>query len=108
MELTDLEAGLLAPLGHLFSQEEIREVGWVFTEESSRRAPDLLPRAVTARPLAEGYSTEDLLKDNSQMEAVSGQPNVNVVDIGTGEGTESLSVPSSARRWRRPATASPW
>ncbi|MFC9234977.1 hypothetical protein ACFTZK_00540 [Streptomyces decoyicus] len=92
MELTELEAGLLAPLGHMFSEEEIREVGRVFTEESSvRHAPELFPQTLAARPLNEGYSTADLMKDLPQMEDVSAQPNINVVDIGTGEGDESLA-----------------
>ncbi|UQI46006.1 hypothetical protein M1P56_17440 [Streptomyces sp. HU2014] len=91
MELTDLEARLLAPLGHMFSEEELREVGRVFTEESSvRHAPQVFPQTLVARPLAEGYSTADLVKDLPQMEDVSAQPNINVVDIGAGEGEENL------------------
>ncbi|AZQ74371.1 hypothetical protein EKH77_26990 [Streptomyces luteoverticillatus] len=92
MELTDLEARLLVPLGHLLSEEEIREAGRVFAEESSvRHAPELFPQTLAARPLDEGYSVTDLIKDLPQMEDVSAQANVNVVDIGAGEGDECLA-----------------
>ncbi|WP_432096158.1 hypothetical protein [Streptomyces sp. bgisy100] len=92
MELTDLEAGLLAPLGHLLSEEDIREIGRVYTEEASvRHAPQLFPQTVTARPLAEGYATEDLLKDLPETQDISAQPNVNVVDVGATEVPEELN-----------------
>ncbi|MFD9415338.1 hypothetical protein ACFWC9_11565 [Streptomyces goshikiensis] len=55
-----------------------------------RHAPQVFPQTLVARPLADGCSAADLLKDLPQMEDVSAQPNVSVVDIGTGEGEENL------------------
>ncbi|WP_330333325.1 hypothetical protein OHS33_28835 [Streptomyces sp. NBC_00536] len=93
LELTDLEAGLLRPLEYVFSEQEIRELGRVYAEEaSSRRMDEIFPPSLTGRSAAEGYSFADLLKDLPTMSDASSQANVQVVDVGAGEGTESFDT----------------
>ncbi|MFI1259014.1 hypothetical protein ACH4U6_35315 [Streptomyces netropsis] len=84
LELTDLEASLLAPLAHMLSQEEIRELGRVYAEEgTARQTTEMFPQVLAGRKLDEGYSLADLLEDLPTMASVSTQPNVHVVDIAS-------------------------
>ncbi|WAL93642.1 hypothetical protein [Streptomyces sp. Je 1-369] len=93
LELTDLEAGLLRPLEYALDEQEIRELGRVYAEEaSSRSLEEIFPAALAGRPVAEGYSVADLLKDLPEMGDASSQANVHVVDIGTGEETEPFDT----------------
>ncbi|WP_285500782.1 hypothetical protein [Actinokineospora sp. NBRC 105648] len=93
LERTDLEAGFLRPLEYVLSVQEIRELGRVYAEEaSSRRMDEIFPPALTGRSIAEGYSVADLLKDLPTMTGASSQANVNVVDVASGEGTQSLDT----------------
>jgi hypothetical protein len=87
LELTPLEAGLLGPLGYLLSPQEIGEVGCVYAEEAAAgRAQGVLPGALAARPLEQGYAADDLFAALAAMDDPRGQPNVQVVDAATTTG----------------------
>ncbi|MFI1676308.1 hypothetical protein [Streptomyces sp. NPDC020607] len=81
LELTDLEAGLVGPLQRLLSEEELRDFGRVYEEESAGRV-HVFPDSLASRPVEEGYSAADLFADVPRLhEEVAAQPNVNVVDL---------------------------
>ncbi|WP_051852977.1 Kelch repeat-containing protein [Streptomyces aureocirculatus] len=97
-ELTDLEGMLLAPLAHMLSQDEIREMGRVYAEAGSmRHAPEMFPQAVSARTLADGFSLADLLKELPAAQDVSGQPNIRVVDVASGTPLDSEEFAQAER-----------
>lgn len=86
LEPTALEASLLGPVTDLLSQEEIRDFGRVFTEETAARA-QVFPASVASRPVEQGYTLQDLIADlPSVREEILAQPNVNVTDLDGPEG----------------------
>jgi len=81
LELTDLEAGLVGPLCRLFSQEEVADFGRVYQEEAASRSR-LFPDSLAARPVTEGYTVTDLVRDLPLLHAeIAAQPNVAVIDL---------------------------
>ncbi|MWA16126.1 hypothetical protein [Streptomyces sp. BA2] len=82
-ELTDLEAPLVRLLQRLFSTEGAWEIGRVFLEEESvRNASTLFPDSLVARPVEQGYTSQDLLADLEVVgEEIRSQPNVSLTDL---------------------------
>lgn len=85
LELTDLEARMLAPLRLLMSEDDVRDFGRVYREETAARSTAaVLPQTLTSRTVADGYAMEDLVKDLPALrEEILGQDNVSVVDLST-------------------------
>ncbi|MCM2422907.1 hypothetical protein [Streptomyces sp. RKAG293] len=85
LELTDLEARMVAPLRLLLSEEEVHDFGRVYREENTARSTAaVLPQVLTVRTVADGYSMEDLVKDLPALrEEILGQANVSVIDLNT-------------------------
>ncbi|MFJ3206067.1 hypothetical protein [Streptomyces sp. NPDC086989] len=94
MELSDLERSLIDGLRLGMAEDEIREMGRVFTEETSvKGAPQLFPDSLLQRGIAEGYTEADLFKDLPQVrDEVLAQPNVSLVDVA---GLEEGACPDS-------------
>ncbi|MFC0843352.1 hypothetical protein ACFH04_06315 [Streptomyces noboritoensis] len=90
LELTPLEARLVAPLRLLLSEEEVRDFGRLYREETAARSTAaVLPDSLAARSTAEGYAIEDLLKDLPLLrEETLAQANVSVVDLDTAAPSE--------------------
>ncbi|QCX82247.1 hypothetical protein C9F11_44470 (plasmid) [Streptomyces sp. YIM 121038] len=81
LEPTDLEARLIRPVAQLLSEEEVCDFGRVYQEEAATRSR-LLPDTLAARPVSEGYSIEDLIRDLPAVrEEIAAQANVNMVDL---------------------------
>ncbi|MYV97642.1 hypothetical protein [Streptomyces sp. SID3343] len=81
LEPTALEARLVDPLRELFSDEEVRDFGRVYTEAASTRAT-VFPAALAERTIDRGYELEDLWRDLAAVAGeVAAQPNVNVHDL---------------------------
>ncbi|MCX5278205.1 hypothetical protein [Streptomyces virginiae] len=85
LELTDLEARMVAPLRLLLPEEEIRDFGRLYREESAARTTAaVFPEVLNRRTVADGYAMEDLIKDlPSFREEILAQTNVSVVDLST-------------------------
>ncbi|MFI5617802.1 hypothetical protein [Streptomyces sp. NPDC051567] len=85
LELTDLEARMVAPLRLLLPEEEVHGFGRLYREESTARTTAaVLPEVLTRRTVDDGYSMEDLVKDlPSLREEILAQANVSVVDLST-------------------------
>ncbi|OKI49063.1 hypothetical protein [Streptomyces sp. MJM1172] len=85
LELTDLEARMVAPLQLLLPESEVHAFGRVYRDEhTARTTASVLPQVLTGRTLADGYAMEDLVKDlPSLREETLGQANVSVVDLNT-------------------------
>lgn len=83
LELTDLEARMVAPLRLLMSQEEVHAFGRLYREETSARSTAaVFPDAIISRPVADGYVMADLAKDLPGLrEETLAQANVSVVDV---------------------------
>ncbi|MFD5512609.1 RICIN domain-containing protein [Streptomyces sp. NPDC127051] len=87
LELTDLEARLVPALrAVLADDEELREFGQVYSEEAAGRS-HLFPDCLSARPVSEGYSEADLLRDLPSLAGeIAAQRNVRVVDLDAVDG----------------------
>ncbi|MGW2426668.1 hypothetical protein ACWC0C_47300 [Streptomyces sp. NPDC001709] len=83
LELTDLESRLVGALEEALSEDEVREFGRVYREEASvANSGRLFPDSLVARPVSEGYATEDLAKDLEVLgEETVAQDNVRVIDL---------------------------
>ncbi|MER7049623.1 Kelch repeat-containing protein [Streptomyces jumonjinensis] len=81
LELTRLESQLVGPVVRLLSREEVCDFGRVYQEEAAFRGR-LFPDSLATRPVADGYSHEDLLADLPALhEEIAAQANVSVVDL---------------------------
>ncbi|MER6914614.1 hypothetical protein ABT354_23315 [Streptomyces sp. NPDC000594] len=81
LELTGLEEQLVRPVVQLLSEEEVGDFGRVYQEEAATRS-QLLPETLAARPVSEGYSVEDLVRDLPGLrEEIAAQANVSTVDL---------------------------
>ncbi|MFC8957380.1 hypothetical protein ACFT8P_32795 [Streptomyces sp. NPDC057101] len=87
LELTDLEARMVAPLRLLLSEGEVHGFGRVYREAADARSTTaVLPQVLTSRTVADGYAMDDLVKDLPGLrEEILGQANVSVVDLSTTE-----------------------
>ncbi|MFE0643137.1 hypothetical protein [Streptomyces sp. NPDC058877] len=92
LELTDFEARMVAPLRLLLPEEEVRDFGRLYREESAARSTaSVFPEVLTSRTLEQGYAAADLVKDLPALrEEVLAQANINIVDLDKAEpGQES-------------------
>ncbi|MFF3863307.1 hypothetical protein [Streptomyces sp. NPDC002209] len=81
VEPTDLEARLLGSVAGLLGEEELRDFGRVYVEETAGRA-GVFPDSLAARSIDTGYTAQDLAADLPAVgEEVAGQANVNVIDV---------------------------
>ncbi|MBZ6474739.1 hypothetical protein [Streptomyces griseocarneus] len=73
----------MQPLRSRMPEQEVCEIGRVFTEElSAQNAPRLFPDALASRDLSECYSVADLFADLPGLRSESlGQPNIGLVDL---------------------------
>ncbi|MFF3863306.1 hypothetical protein [Streptomyces sp. NPDC002209] len=92
-ELTELEASLVGTMTQVLPEEEARELGRVYEEETSAPgAPQLFPDSLTRRPVTKGYTSEDLMADLAAFQdEIAAQPNVNIIDLDAPEGGEGDS-----------------
>lgn len=82
-ELTDLEQMLLTAMGTVLDGEEITAFGRVYQEEGSARGVrELFPEVIASRPLTEGLSFEELVKDLPALgQEIAAQPNASLVRL---------------------------
>ncbi|MFG2596291.1 hypothetical protein [Streptomyces sp. NPDC048462] len=87
LELTILEGELVQVLAAVLpDEEEVRDFGQVYTEESVGRS-HLFPDCLATRPVTEGYAEEDLARDLPALAPeIAAQTNVRVVDLDAVEG----------------------